>query len=187
MKFLIVFLSTLIVGISSQLVLPKYPDVVPLAKFDVQKILGPWHVYAAIPNAYEPAQSCNNLLMSLNYDGSIQFSVSFLNRLTGAKNTWAPVGYPIPGGLPSQFNIKMPPLAYQRDTVGSVLDTDYNSFALIELIQITEKGILQYVWLVTRSPTPNEACLNSAFAALARNNIKATSLEIIPQKPCPAY
>lgn len=34
----------------------------------------------------------------------------------------------------------MPPLAYQRDTVGTVLDTDYVSFAVLEMIQITEKG-----------------------------------------------
>lgn len=60
------------------------------------------------------------------------------NFRTGFVEQWGSFGVPVTRGFSSQYNIKYLPLARQRDSVVTVLDTDYKKFAVIELIQISE-------------------------------------------------
>ncbi|XP_044012564.1 uncharacterized protein LOC122855339 [Aphidius gifuensis] len=187
MKFLIVILSALIAGISSQIVVPTYPLVKSLPTCDLEKLVGTWYTWSAIPNGYEPSQKCSTVEVVLNKEGGFSATVSYISILTGSTNKFNFSAYPIQGSR-SQFDLKFQPLALERNSVGIILDTDYIHFYVLEMIQMAEDGsMLQYAWVLSKNATLDAQSCDRADHALELNGISKTSLKRVSRYGCSLY
>lgn len=54
---------------------------------------------------------------------------------TGFLNKWAAVGTPMRRGYSSEFHLKFPVLAPQRERTLTILDTDYKNFQVAVMIE----------------------------------------------------
>ncbi|XP_044010359.1 apolipoprotein D-like [Aphidius gifuensis] len=183
---LIIFFFVIISGTVGQQELSSYPEFVPMENFNFHELLGKWYEIKRIPNRLELNQTCSALSITLNYVKTMTIDVPSLNSLTGFLNKWAAVGTPTRRGYPSEFNLKFPVLALQRERTLTILDTDYKNFQVAVMIEtLDDSSFLEYIWILSRKTSLEQVYLDHAFNTLHMNNIDTDIFESVDQNNCP--
>ncbi|KAF7990298.1 hypothetical protein HCN44_000103 [Aphidius gifuensis] len=181
----IIFISTLIVSAFAQLTILEMPNYTPMANFDLSKFVGRWYEFARISNMYEPFHSCSVVDYRLLSNGTWDIQINSLSHLTGDVVHWSGQGDPI-NQQSSQLNIRFPQFAMQMKTTWSLLDTDYENFSVVLVIQNNnDASYLEYVWIMSKKPTLDEKYFTRAIDVLNANYIVTDQLEYIKQDNCP--
>ncbi|XP_073991397.1 apolipoprotein D-like [Rhodnius prolixus] len=188
MKELILIICTLTIAIS-RAQMPGFgwcPDKRAMPGFDIDKYLGTWYEAERYFTVLEAGSRCARTNYTKAVDGRILVTNEITNRLTGIKRVLDGEIRNVPkGGVDSKISVKYSTLPFPMETEYIILDTDYDSYAVVW--SCSGFGPLvntQTAWVMTRERLPPGIVLQKAYAVLDKNKISRTFFVRAEQEEC---
>ncbi|KAJ8923850.1 hypothetical protein NQ315_010432 [Exocentrus adspersus] len=160
------------------------PEYFPMANFDIERFLGKWYESERYFQFSEVASRCVVTDYARGPSGKIYVSNEITNRLTGVKRV-------IGGHLElagkhgeGKLNVKYTTTPISTETTLTVLDTDYDSYAVIWSCSGFGPIHTQSVWLMTRDRIPPGPVLQTAYGVLDQHKISRTFFVKTDQEGC---
>ncbi|XP_077296104.1 apolipoprotein D-like [Arctopsyche grandis] len=177
------FLFGFAVAIQAQVaMIGKCPDLPVITDFDASSYTGKWYEYAKYFAVFELNGKC----ITATYT-AVSGGVAVLNEQIDIK-TNQPSSI---GGTanftedPSvaKLSVVFPSIPFGRPAPYWVLDTDYDNYAVV--FSCTEFLFFhtEIVWILTRSPVPDQEIVDQAYGVMTENGLK-TSLLIPTDLSC---
>lgn len=172
-----------VVGIGAALLLggclsiPLNPDSpVPLARnVDLQRFMGDWYLIAHIPtiNDRDPYNALENYRLA--EDGTVLTTYTARRGgFDGPQKRMTPVGHVIPGTGNALWGMQFVPLIRAEYRIAH-LEPDYS-------VMIIGRSELDYVWLMSRSPTMPPADYERYAQLMASWGYDIRKLQPVPQR-----
>jgi apolipoprotein D and lipocalin family protein len=160
------------------------PEYLPMPDFDMDKFLGKWYEAERYFQFSEVATRCVVTDYAKAPSGRIYVSNEVTNRLTGVKRV-------IDGSLElagkageGKLNVKYTTTPLASDTALTVLDTDYDSYAVIWSCNGFGPLHAQSAWVMTRERLPPGTVLQRAYGVLDKFKISRTFFVKTDQEGC---
>ncbi|XP_017770322.1 PREDICTED: uncharacterized protein LOC108558043 [Nicrophorus vespilloides] len=160
------------------------PDYVPMTDFNMNRFLGKWYETERYFTFSEVASRCIVTDYAKGPSGRIYVSNEVTNRLTGVKRV-------ISGNLQlagkqdeGKLNVKYTTSPISQETTLSVLDTDYDNFAVVWSCTGIGPIHAQNAWLMTRDRLPTGEVLQKAYGILDKFKISRTFFIKTDQEGC---
>ncbi|XP_054268678.1 apolipoprotein D-like [Macrosteles quadrilineatus] len=160
------------------------PDYLTKADFDMEKYLGVWYEAERYVNVLEAGSRCVKTEYTMAKDGRILVSNEIQNRLTGIKRILAGEIRSIVKGTEAKLNVKYSQLPYPVETSYTVLDTDYDNYAVVWSCSGLGLFNTQNAWVMTRERNPSVTTLQKAYAVLDKYKIGRTFFVKTDQTEC---
>lgn len=161
------------------------PSVEPMPDFDVSQYLGKWYEVERYFAFFEFGGKCVTANYSRGENGSVIIVNSQISSLSGVSSSIEGVARKVGKGSDAKLSVTFPSLPLPFDAPYWVLDTDYESYAVVWSCNNFELFCLRYVWILTREPNPPVAVLEKAYQVLDKNNISRAYFIRTDQKNCP--
>ncbi|XP_026462096.1 apolipoprotein D-like [Ctenocephalides felis] len=159
------------------------PDVKPMQDFDMEAFLGDWFETERYFTVSELGRRCVFSNYERRPDGSIRVSNQMTNAFTNVKRTW--VGeLSTKGENSGSMLVKYNTLPVSLDTSYSVLDTDYDTYAVVYNCNPVGPIHTQSCWVLTRERNPPSAVLQRAYGILDKYKISRTFFVKTNQQDC---
>jgi apolipoprotein D and lipocalin family protein len=179
-------ISLLIVLVQAQI--PSFggcPEIPAVKNFDKEQFLGTWYEIERYFTVAEVAARCVSATYEKRPDGKVYINNAFTNRFTGVQRiisgTMKLTGKEDEG----LFNVRYSGLPIAYDTVLKVLDTDYESFAVIwSCSGVAPFGHTESVWVMARERVPSGPVLQKIYGVLDKYKISRTFFVESDQKNC---
>ncbi|XP_034183403.2 apolipoprotein D [Osmia lignaria lignaria] len=160
------------------------PDYVPMANFDMTKFLGVWYEAERYFQLTEVVSRCVMTNYTLGPDGKFRVSNEVTNRFTGIKRVLAgeikkSASKAEEGKLTVKYTIPLAP-----ETKYSVLETDYDSYAVLWSCSGIGPFHTQNAWVMTRERLAPGTVLQKAYAVLDKYKISKTFFVKTDQEDC---
>ncbi|XP_046141990.1 apolipoprotein D-like [Osmia bicornis bicornis] len=160
------------------------PDYVPMANFDMTKFLGVWYEAERYFQLTEVVSRCVMTNYTLGPDGKFRVSNEVTNRFTGIKRVLAgeikkSASKAEEGKLTVKYTIPLTP-----ETKYSVLETDYDSYAVLWSCSGIGPFHTQNAWVMTRERLAPGTVLQKAYAVLDKYKISKTFFVKTDQEDC---
>lgn len=165
-------LSLILTGCSSHRPLPTVTSV------DLQRFMGDWYVIAHIPTFIETEAFDAVESYALNPDGSIATTFTFREGShTGETKAYHPTGYvqANSGNATWAMQFIWP---FTSEYLIGFLSDDYQ-------VVVIARSARDYVWLMARTPTPNETQVAAALDWIEKHDYDVSKLRRIPHGPQP--
>ncbi|EFA11278.1 apolipoprotein D [Tribolium castaneum] len=160
------------------------PDYLPMPDFDIERFLGKWYEAERYFQFSEVATRCVVTDYAKAPSGRIYVSNEVTNRLTGVKRV-------IDGSLElsgkageGKLNVKYSTTPIASETALTVLDTDYDSYAVIWSCSGFGPIHAQSAWVMTRERLPSGVVLQQAYGVLDKFKISRTFFVKTDQEGC---
>ncbi|KAG7205485.1 hypothetical protein KM043_007472 [Ampulex compressa] len=160
-------------------------EYVPMADFDMNKFLGVWYEAERYFQLSEVISRCVMSNYTLEPDGKLRVSNEVRNRYTGIKRILeGEIKQPSSKADAGKLLIKYTTIPFAPETKYSILETDYDSFAV--LWSCTNIGPLhtQNAWLMTRERLPPGEVMQKAYGVLDKYKISKTFFVKTDQEDC---
>ncbi|KAK9869267.1 hypothetical protein WA026_003020 [Henosepilachna vigintioctopunctata] len=189
MNAYLIFAVLLAHGIQAQvLIVGKCPEIKEVQKnFDANKFVGTWYLVESYFAVFEIGKKCIEPVFSLNGNGTLLLR----NRLVGKhsqKSTYFE-GYSTTTGESGEakflFHFTSPPKLTGPTWPYWVLETDYDSYAVVWSCLQTPKVNNQLAWVLTRDRKPSQETLDKAHAVFDKNDLDKKHLFKTEQTNCP--
>lgn len=162
------------------------PNLETMQGFNLEKYLGEWYEVERYFAWFEFGAKCVRANYSLNEDNSMKIINKQISSLTGVASSIQGIGRLIGRFDDPKLTVTFPSLPLPIDAPYWVLDSDYNTYAVVW--SCTNLGVLntRNVWILTREPNPPIAVLEKAYQVIDKNNISRAYFIRTDQKNCPA-
>ncbi|XP_076659505.1 uncharacterized protein LOC143362889 [Halictus rubicundus] len=160
------------------------PDYVPMANFDMSKFLGVWYEAERYFQLTEVVSRCVMANYTLDPDGKFRVSNEVTNRFTGIKRVVEgeikkAASKAEEGKLIVKYTIPLTP-----ETKYSVLETDYDSYAVLWSCSGIGPFHTQNAWVMTRERIAPGPTLQQAYSVLDKYKISRTFFVKTDQDDC---
>ncbi|XP_050476561.1 apolipoprotein D-like [Bombus huntii] len=160
------------------------PDYVPMANFDMSKFLGIWYEAERYFQLTEVVSRCVMANYTVGPDGKYRVSNEVTNRFTGIKRVLEgeikkAASKAEEGKLIVKYTIPLTP-----ETKYSVLETDYDSYAVLWSCSGIGPFHTQNAWVMTRERLAPGTVLQKAYAVLDSYKISKTFFVKTDQQDC---
>ncbi|XP_068968001.1 apolipoprotein D-like [Bombus flavifrons] len=160
------------------------PDYVPMANFDMSKFLGIWYEAERYFQLTEVVSRCVMANYTMGPDGKYRVSNEVTNRFTGIKRVLEgeikkAASKAEEGKLIVKYTIPLTP-----ETKYSVLETDYDSYAVLWSCSGIGPFHTQNAWVMTRERLAPGTVLQKAYAVLDSYKISKTFFVKTDQQDC---
>ncbi|XP_023309873.1 apolipoprotein D-like [Anoplophora glabripennis] len=179
-----IFLALAAVGKAQIPSLGFCPEYLPMADFDMEQFLGKWYEAERYFQFSEVAARCVVTDYARAVSGKIYVSNEVTNRLTGVKRIIG--GHIDLAGKDGEgkLNVKYTTTPISTETTLTVLDTDYDSYAVIWSCSGFGPIHAQSVWVMTRDRIPPGPVLQTAYGVLDKFKISRTFFVKTDQEGC---
>lgn len=160
------------------------PDFDSLPEFDMNKFLGTWYEAERYVNIFEAGTRCVKTNYTKAVDGRILVANEIMNRFTSIKRVLEGEVRLVVKGSESLINVKYPNLPIPYESQLSVLDTDYDSFAV--MWSCSSLGIVntQNAWILTREKLAPGTVMQKAYGILDKFKLSRTFFVKTDQNNC---
>nr|XP_003699772.1 PREDICTED: apolipoprotein D-like [Megachile rotundata] len=160
------------------------PDYVPMANFDMNKFLGVWYEAERYFQLTEVVSRCVMTNYTVGPDGKFKVSNQVTNRFTGIKRVLEgeikkAASKAEEGKLTVKYTIPLTP-----ETKYSVLETDYDTYAVLWSCSGIGPFHTQNAWVMTRERLAPGTVLQKAYAVLDKYKISKTFFVKTDQEDC---
>ncbi|XP_020283414.1 apolipoprotein D-like [Pseudomyrmex gracilis] len=160
------------------------PEYIPMANFDMERFLGTWYEAEKYFQLSEVVSRCVMANYTKTIDGKYRVSNQVTNRLTGVKRILDGEIKPAAskadeGKLQVKYTIPLTP-----ETKYSVLETDYDTYAVLWSCQNLGLAHTQNAWIMTRQRIPPGEVLQKAYGVLDKYQIPKTFFVRTDQTEC---
>ncbi|XP_032529061.2 apolipoprotein D-like [Danaus plexippus] len=160
------------------------PDYQPMADFNVNRFLGTWYESERYFTVSELGSRCVAIKYNSTPEGRILVSNEITNSLTGLKRVLEGSMQMIGREGEGRMMIKYTALPRTYDNEFSILDTDYDNYAVMWSCSGIGPVHIQNAWVLTRERIPPLMVLQSAYSALERFRISRTFFVKTDQADC---
>ncbi|KAK7605187.1 hypothetical protein V9T40_007045 [Parthenolecanium corni] len=152
--------------------------------FDMNKFLGTWYESERYVNIFEAGTRCVKTNYTKAVDGRFLVANEIMNRFTSVKRVLEGEIRLIVKGSESKLNIKYPNLPIPYESQLMVLDTDYDSYAV--MWSCSSLGIIntQNAWILTREKLAPGTVLQKAYGVLDKYKLSRTFFVKTDQNSC---
>ncbi|KAL1123305.1 hypothetical protein AAG570_002391 [Ranatra chinensis] len=161
------------------------PDKRAMPGFDVDRFMGTWYEAERYFTVLEAGSRCARTNYTKAVDGRVLVSNEITNRLTGIKRVLDGEIRNLVKGGESKLKVKYSTLPFPFETEYSVLETDYDNYAVVW--SCSGLGPLvntQTAWVMTRDRQPLQTVLQKAYGVLDKNKISRTFFVKADQQDC---
>ncbi|ENN74359.1 hypothetical protein D910_01987 [Dendroctonus ponderosae] len=160
------------------------PEYLPMANFDMNRFLGKWYEAERYFQFSEVASRCVVADYAVGPNGKIYISNEVTNRFTGVKRVIG--GHMDLTGKKSEgrLAVKYDTTPISTTSTLTILDTDYDNYAVIWSCSGLGPINAQSAWLMTRERIPDATTLQKAYGVLDANKISRTFFVKTDQEGC---
>ncbi|KAI5755179.1 hypothetical protein M8J77_014736 [Diaphorina citri] len=160
------------------------PDFVAMPDFDMSRFLGTWYETERYVNIFEAGSRCVKTNYTKAVDGRFLVASEIMNRFTGVKRVLEGEIKLIVKGTKSELNVRYPNLPIPYDTQYTVLDTNYDEYAVVW--SCSSLGIVntQNAWILTREKLPSGTALQKAYGVLDKYKLSRYFFSKTDQNDC---
>lgn len=160
------------------------PDYQPMANFNMKRFLGTWYEAERYFTVSEIVSRCVTTKYESTPEGRILVSNEITNSLTGLKRVMDGHLQMIGREGEGRIIVKYSALPIPYDTEYSILDTDYDSYAVMWSCSGIGPVHTQNAWVLTRERLAPIAVMQAAYGVLDRYKISRTFFVKTPQADC---
>ncbi|XP_066603884.1 apolipoprotein D-like [Prorops nasuta] len=161
------------------------PEYVPMANFDMNRFLGVWYEAERYFQLSEVVSRCVMANYTKGQDGKLRVSNEVTNRFTGIKRILE--GEIKPAASKSEegkLHVKYTTIPLTPETKYSVLETDYDTYAVMWSCSGIGPVHTQNAWVMTRERLPPGEVLQKAYGVLDKYKISKTFFVKTDQEDC---
>ncbi|KAK9889508.1 hypothetical protein WA026_004789 [Henosepilachna vigintioctopunctata] len=185
MKNSLVILASLLAVCTAQVPnLGRCPGYVPVSNFDIERFLGKWYEAERYFQVSELGTRCVVSDYARSPNGKISVSSEVTSRLTGIKRI-------LDGDMEltgrageGKLEVKYQTYPITTTTSYSILDTDYDSYAVMWSCSGYGPVHTQNAWVMTRERLAPANVLQKAYGALDKFKISRTFFQKTDQEGC---
>ncbi|XP_055303082.1 uncharacterized protein LOC129568805 isoform X2 [Sitodiplosis mosellana] len=157
-----------------------------MSDFDRESFLGRWYEIERYFAVSELASRCVSVTYERRADGKIYVSNEMTNRFTNVQRIVSGVINQTAKSDEASFTVKYTGLPVNYDTTLHILDTDYDSFAVVWSCNALAGpvGHTESVWILARQRIPDEQELQTAYGVLDKFKISRTFFVKTDQTNC---
>ncbi|CAD7080281.1 unnamed protein product [Hermetia illucens] len=156
-----------------------------MPEFNKDRFLGKWFEAERLFTVTELASKCISATYEKRPDGQIWIDNSITNRFTGVERKISGLMKMSGKFGEGTYNVRYNSLPINYDTTLNVLDTDYDSFAVIySCSALGSVGHTQSVWVMTRERFPTGPTLQKAYGVLDKFRITRSFFIKTDQSDC---
>ncbi|XP_049949651.1 apolipoprotein D-like [Schistocerca serialis cubense] len=162
------------------------PDMQTVPGFDMARYMGRWYEAERYFALFEFGGKC----VSANYTDSGEGRVAIVNRqtssITGIRSTIEGEVRILGRTDDSKLNVRFPSLPVTFTAPYWILDTDYDSFAVVW--SCTNFGLfsIRNAWILTRDRFPTLEVMERAYSAVDRHGVSRAFFIRTDQRNCPS-
>ncbi|CAH2050037.1 unnamed protein product, partial [Iphiclides podalirius] len=160
------------------------PDYQPMASFNMNRFLGTWYEAERYFTVSELGSRCVTTKYESTPEGRILVSNEITNAMTGMKRVLDGHLQMIGRDGEGRMIVKYATLPVPYDTEFSVLDTDYESYAVMWSCSGIGPVHIQNAWVLTRDRLASPTILQQAYAALERFKVSRAFFVKTNQEDC---
>ncbi|KAL4721555.1 hypothetical protein ACJJTC_012347 [Scirpophaga incertulas] len=160
------------------------PDFQPMANFNMNRFLGTWFEVERYFTVSEVGSRCVTTNYISTPEGRILVSNEITNYITGLKRLMEGHLQMIGREGDGRFLVKYSSLPLPYDYEYSILDTDYDSYAVMWSCSGLGPVHTQSAWLLTRDRLPSLLIMQKAYAVLDRFKISRAFFVKTNQADC---
>ncbi|NP_001140192.1 32 kDa apolipoprotein precursor [Bombyx mori] len=160
------------------------PDFQSMANFNMNRFLGTWYEAERFFTVSELGSRCVTTNYVSTPEGRIIVSNEIVNSLTGMKRLMEGSLQMIGREGEGRFMIKYSSLPLPYESEFSILDTDYDNYAVMWSCSGIGPVHTQNTWLLTRERLPSLMAMQNAYAVLDRFKISRTFFVKTNQADC---
>ncbi|XP_015600997.1 apolipoprotein D [Cephus cinctus] len=161
------------------------PDYVPMANFDMNRFLGVWYEAERYFQLSEVVARCVTTNYTKGPDGKLRVSNEVTNRFTGIKRILEGEIKPAASKAEEgKLHVKYTTVPLTPETQYSVLETDYDSYAVLWGCSGIGPVHTQNAWLMTRERSAPGTVLQKAYGVLDKYKISKTFFVKTDQADC---
>lgn len=188
MRTLILLLLAMLIAIA-QSQIPSFgacPDHQAVKNFEREKFLGTWYELERYFTVSEVGTKCITATYERRPDGKIYINNAYTNRFTGVQRIiTGQMSYTGKTENLGLFNVRYSGIPVAYDTTLKVLDTDYETFAVIwSCSSVGPFGHTESVWVMGRERRPGGNVLQKIYGVLDKFRINRTFFVETEQKDC---
>lgn len=161
------------------------PEYIPMANFDMERFLGVWYEAERYFQLSEVVSRCVMTNYTKGTDGRYHVSNQVTNRFTGVKRILDGEIKPAASKAEEgKLQVKYTTIPLTPETKYSVLETDYDSYAVLWNCQGIGPVHAQNAWVMTRQRIPSGEVLQKAYGVLDKYKISKTFFVKTDQADC---
>ncbi|XP_033226260.1 apolipoprotein D-like [Belonocnema kinseyi] len=164
--------------------LGKCPDLKVVQNFDVEKYMGTWYEVGQYFVLAELGGKCTTAKYSQNADGTINVLNSQINYLTGKSMSIEGIAKLVGESGEAKLSMSFPKLPSLVKGSVWILDTDYESYAVVFSCQDFKLFNTKEARILTRERIPSEEVLQKAYKTFDASGFSRTFLIHTDQKKC---
>ncbi|EAA15071.4 AGAP009282-PA, partial [Anopheles gambiae str. PEST] len=161
------------------------PDYSPILRFNRTRFLGTWYEIERYFTVTEVATKCVSVTYEQRADGKIYVRNAYTNRFNGVERIIS--GVMDKGGKSKEgrYQIEYTSFPYNYNATVMVLDTDYDSFAVLySCSSFGPVGHAVSAWMMARERLPAGPVLQRAYGVLDKYKISRTFFIRTQQEDC---
>lgn len=169
----------------SQIIMPgQCPDVKAMENFDPARYLGKWYEAEKYFFLFEFGGKCVTADYKLRDDGAIRVLNKQIDIFSGIQKEIKGEATQVGRSDEAKLSVRFPTLPVDVAAPYWVVDTDYDSYAVVW--SCYEFGIFHTVnsWILTRQQNPPKSVLDAAYDAIDKNRISRKFFLKTDQRDC---
>lgn len=174
--------------IKAQIILPgACPDIQAMSDFNPSRYLGKWYEAQKYFFLFEFGGKCITADYVLKDNGIIGVINKQISILTGIQSEIQGEANQVSRSDEGKLSVQFPTLPVNFSAPYWVVDTDYDSYAVVW--SCCELGFFHSsnAWILTRERNPPDSVLQKAFAAVERSKINSAFFLKTDQYDCPDF
>ncbi|XP_050082053.1 lopap-like [Anopheles aquasalis] len=161
------------------------PDYSPILRFNRSRFLGTWYEIERYFTVTEVATKCVSVTYEQRADGKIYVRNAYTNRFNGVERIISGVMDKGGKAKDGRYQIEYSSFPYNYNASVMVLDTDYDSFAVLySCSSFGPVGHAVSAWLMARERLPAGPVLQRAYGVLDKYKISRTFFIRTAQEDC---
>ncbi|KAG5312562.1 APOD protein, partial [Acromyrmex insinuator] len=161
------------------------PEYIPMANFNRQRFMGIWYEAERYFQLSEVVSRCVMSNYTKGADGKYRVSNEVTNRFTGVKRILEGEIKPAASRAEEgKLQVRYTTVPLTPETKYSVLETDYDSYAVLWSCQGIGPIHAQNAWVMTRERVPSGKVLQKAYGVLDKYKISKTFFVKTDQAEC---
>ncbi|XP_018022290.1 apolipoprotein D isoform X2 [Hyalella azteca] len=169
----------------------KCPNPSVVSNLDANRYLGKWYENRKYFAIFQFGGRCASAKYSDAGNGLIKVENNQLNIFGKPSGVVGQAKFANPSSREGKLSVSFSsptPYANNSNAVTDsnywVLDTDYNSYAVVWSCTSALIANIQFMWVLTRDPQPSEALVNKTLTIIRNKGLDPTRLSITDQNNC---